>query len=38
MIEQPWYVYSAIILLASTSLICRTGYVLFGHLLPLPDS
>lgn len=36
-IEQSWYVYSAIVLLASTSLICRTGYVLFGHLLPLPD-
>ena len=37
MINEPWYVYTAIILLASTSVICRTGYVLFGHLLPLPD-
>ncbi len=38
MISQSWYVYSAIVLLASTSVICRTGYVLFGHLLPLPES
>ena len=37
MISQSWYVYSAILLLAATSVICRTGYVLFGHLLPLPD-
>lgn len=38
MITDPWYVYPAILLLASTSLISRTGYVLFGHLLPLPES
>jgi branched-subunit amino acid transport protein len=30
------YLYSAILLLALCVVICRTGYMVFGHFFPLP--
>jgi branched-subunit amino acid transport protein len=30
------YLYSAILLLALCVVLCRTGYMLFGHYFPLP--
>ena len=30
------YLYSAILLLALCVVICRTGYLVFGHYFPLP--
>ena len=30
------YLYSAILLLALCVVICRTGYMVFGHYFPLP--
>ena len=30
------YVYSAILLLGLCVVICRTGYLVFGHYFPLP--
>ena len=30
------YLYSAILLLALCVVLCRTGYVVFGHHFPLP--
>ncbi len=32
-----WYLYAAIGLLALCSVICRAGYLVFGHLMPLSD-
>lgn len=37
MIADDWYVFAAIVLLALCSVITRAGYLLVGHLLPLPD-
>lgn len=31
------YVYSAIVLLALCVVICRAGYIVFGHYFPLPS-
>ena len=33
---ETTYVYSAILLLALCVVICRTGYLVFGHYFPLP--
>ena len=33
---ETTYVYSAILLLALCVVICRTGYLVFGHHFPLP--
>jgi len=32
-----WYVIGAIVLLALCSVLTRATYMLFGHLMPLPD-
>ena len=37
MIADDWYVFAAILLLALCSVITRASYLLFGHLMPLPD-
>ncbi len=34
---DDWYLYAAIGLLALCSVICRAGYLVFGHLMPLSD-
>lgn len=33
---ETTYVYTAILLLALCVVICRTGYLVFGHYFPLP--
>ena len=38
MIADDWYVFAAILLLALCSVLTRASYLLFGHLMPLPDS
>jgi hypothetical protein len=37
MIADDWYVFAAILLLALCSVLTRASYLLFGHLMPLPD-
>lgn len=37
MFQEDWYIYAAILLLALCSVITRAGYLLFGHLMPLPE-
>ncbi len=37
MMTDDWYVYAAILLLALCSVLTRSGYLLFGHLMPLPE-
>ena len=34
--NDPLYLYSAILLLALCVVLCRTGYLVFGHYFPLP--
>lgn len=34
--DDSVYLYSAILLLALCVVLCRTGYLVFGHLFPLP--
>jgi branched-subunit amino acid transport protein len=34
---DDWYLYAAIGLLTLCSVICRAGYLVFGHLMPLSD-
>jgi branched-subunit amino acid transport protein len=35
-VNDPLYLYSAILLLALCVVLCRTGYLVFGHYFPLP--
>lgn len=37
MTDSDWYVLGAILVLAACSLLTRTGYMVFGDYLPLPE-